>query len=270
MIKAANLFSENTLSGGMAYFDYEVAIGKETLLPWLKRHLNLAGLTVGDFGCHQGGVLEALRRFGYVKGGMGFDLDEPSIRNSPFVQDNDFSLHIFDLTQLRPQQYQFDLILIRDVLEHIPNHLDVLKIAKSCLAPGGSIFISFPPYYSPFGGHQHEASNWMRAVPFLHYLPKETFFSMVQTKDTLYMDRNSSLEDMHSVADTRMTLAKAERTFREAGMRIQAEEHFLLRPEFKIRYGIPQCSNGPLSKVPILREIATMGVYYLLTAAQAQ
>lgn len=261
--KAQNLFSTNTLSGGLSYFDYEVTVAQEILIPWLSHYVKITNAAIGDFGCHQGGVLQAFRDARALSG-KGFDLDAPSITQSPFQSDERFSLHIKDVLSIDPVVYQFDLILIRDVLEHIPNYVDVLKLAKQCLKPKGKIFISFPPYFSPFGGHQQEASNWVRFIPFLHYLPNSLFFSLVKTQDSLYMSKESSLSDMQSVAATKMTLHKAECAFKEAGLHIAKKSSYCLRPEFKVRYGIPEYSSPFFLQIPILQEVTTMGVYYLL------
>lgn len=264
MPRLLNLFSGNTLSGGLDYFDYELAVARNILVPWLQQRMTLQGIAVGDFGCHQGGILEGLRQFGGVQSGIGFDLDEASIRQSRFQVDERFHLEVGDVTQLDAERHRFDLILLRDVLEHIPDYAAVLEKARQCLKPQGRIFISFPPWFSPFGGHQQEATNWVRAIPFLHYLPTKSYLSLIETADTAYMSAESSRQDIESVCATRLTLARAESAFRQAGLTVQARELFLLRPEFRIRYGLPMLSGGPLGRVPVLREVLTMGAYYLL------
>jgi 2-polyprenyl-3-methyl-5-hydroxy-6-metoxy-1,4-benzoquinol methylase len=272
--KVKNIFSSNTVSGGLSYFEYERVVARDILIPWLEKHwlpkelpqenrMSFEQLTIGDFGCHQGGVLQAFREAGALAG-KGFDLDTQSILQSPFQTNERFSLHVKDVLSLDPVVYQFDLILIRDVLEHIPNYSQVLKLAKACLKPGGKIFISFPPYYSPFGGHQQEASNWTRFVPFLHYLPASLFFKLVQTANSAYMSQESSLQDMQSVSGTKMTLAKAEQAFKMAGLSIGHASYYSLRPEFTVRYGLPVWQNNFLGTLPLLREMGTMGVYFLL------
>ncbi len=265
MAQLAHLFDDTTLSGGLSYFDYEYQVAGSVLIPWLEKNLDLKGLSVGDFGCHQGGILQALREKASIGSGRGYDLNEDSIRTSPFVQDANFQLEIGDILTLDPAVNQFDLILIRDVLEHIPDYENVLRKAQECLKPGGHLFVSFPPYYSPFGGHQQLASNAFKLVPYLHYLPERLLFNCVSLKDNEYMTAEDSKGDMTSVRHTRLTLGKTEKAFRNTGFQRVAADYFLLRPEFKIRYGIPTLPCAMMGAVPILREIFTMGVYYLVT-----
>src|SRR5262249_47474024 len=148
---------------------------------------------------------------------------------------------------------RFDLILIRDVLEHIPDHAGVLTKAAACLNPGGHVFISFPPYYSPFGGHQQLGSNVSRLLPYLHFLPEKLFFAAVKLEDNEYMTARDSRSDLVSVRRTRLTLQKTEADIRRAGLRLAVRDTYLLRPEFGVRYGIPTLRCNPLGALPVLR-----------------
>jgi SAM-dependent methyltransferase len=261
-----DFLSRDLLPDGLSYFDYQYSIARDVLIPWLDPHLSLAGLAVGDFGCHQGGILQGLREIADVGSGIGFDVDEASIRRSPFEPDCRFHLVPRDILEVDAACHSFDLILLRDVIEHTPNPAAILAKARRCLRNGGHIFVSFPPYYSPFGGHQHEAINAIRFVPFAHYLPDVLFYSLTRFRDTSYMSAESTLADVRSVRQTRLTLSKAERAFERAGLRIEAQERFLFRPEFHIRYGLASWHMPLVHRVPIVREIVTFGAYYLLTS----
>ncbi len=262
MSKPSNFLSSATLSGNLSYFDYEYTLGQEAVIPWLSKYLMMEDWSVADFGCHQGGILQALRDLAGIGSGIGFDLNAANISKSPFVVDKRFHLEAKDILSLDHDRYQFDLILIRDVLEHIPDCINVLIQARRCLKSGGHLFVSFPPYYSPFGGHQQLAANWAKLVPYLHYLPKSLFFNLVRLEDNDYMTAYDSLQDMLSVRKTRLTLFKAEKNFKKANFQLRGREFFLLRPAFKVRYGIPTISSGILGQIPGLREILVKGAYY--------
>jgi SAM-dependent methyltransferase len=252
------------LPDGLSYFDYQYSIARNVLIPWLDPHVSLAGSAVGDFGCHQGGVLQGLREVAGIGSGIGFDMDEASIRRSPFEPNARFRLVLGDILEVDSAHYKFDLILLRDVLEHTRNPVAILEKARTCLTHRGRVFVSFPPYYSPFGGHQHEMSNGIRFVPFIHYLPYVLSYSLSRCRETPYMSAESTRADIKSVRQTRLTLSKAERAFDRAGLRIEMQEFFLFRPEFRIRYGLSSWYIPLVHRVPIVREIATCGAYYLL------
>jgi hypothetical protein len=78
------------------------------------------------------------------------------------------------------------------------------------------------------------------------------------------MSAESTLADIKSVRQTRLTLSKAKRAFDHAGLRIEAQELFLFRPEFNIRYALSSWHIPLVHRVPIVREVATLGAYYLL------
>ncbi|PZV07686.1 MAG: hypothetical protein DCF32_06640 [Leptolyngbya sp.] len=264
MAKLSNLFSESTLSADLSYFDYECILGRQALVPWLRQHLDLTGLRVGDFGCHQGGILQVLRDDCAIASGVGFDLNHQAITTSPLATSQNFYLQEQDILALDPKHYPFDLVLFRDSLEHIPHYLEALAKAQACLATGGYIFVSFPPYYSPFGGHQQYAKNGFKLCPYVHYLPDELFFRLVQCEDNAYMSAAESTGDLRSIRQTQLTLGKLEKAARRLNLEVAARELFLLRPAFKVRYGLPVISASFLENLPLVREVVVMGAYYLL------
>ncbi len=263
MAKLSNLFSESILSANLSYFDYECVLGRQALVPWLRRHVNLAELRVGDFGCHQGGILQVLRKDCAIGSGVGFDLNRQAITTSPLQADQNFYLKEQDILALKPQDYSFDLVLFRDSLEHIPDYFEALAVAMACLPSGGHIFVSFPPYYSPFGGHQQLATNWPKLFPYVHYLPEHLFLKLLHCQDSAYMSQAEAIEDLQGIRQTRLTLGKLEKVARRLGLTLAARDLYLLRPAFKVRYGLPIVNAGVLGQIPLVREVAVMGAYYL-------
>ncbi len=62
----------------------------------------------------------------------------------------------------------FDLVFLDSVLEHAGDPAQVLQESARVLQPGGWMFISFPLYYGPFGGH---IDDYIR-IPWFHLLPR--------------------------------------------------------------------------------------------------
>ena len=262
----SSFFSREIVTGGLDYFEYQVLVARRVVIPWLAERMALAGVRLADFGCHEGGMLEGFRA-SPVASGVGFEINEDVVRASPFVRDDRFRIEVGDLTALCSNGDTFDLILLHDVLEHVVDCDGVLAAARRRLADGGRIFVSFPPYWSAYGGHQHLASTWARATPFVHYLPERTFLRLARPADNEYMTGEDSLGDMLSVRRTKLSLRKAERAFAAAGLTQVDAELFLLRPEYSVRYGVPTTRAGVLGRVPGVRELAVNGAFYLLAAA---
>jgi SAM-dependent methyltransferase len=249
---------------GLSYFEYQRLVCRDVVLPWLERRMTLEGKLVGDFGAHHGGMVDALRESGRVAGAVGFELSEEVVASSPFVGDGTFRLEAADVLRLSPGTPAFDLILLHDVLEHIPEHSSALAAIRRALAPDGRVFVSFPPYYSGFGGHQQYARGIARVLPFVHFLPARLFYRVAAPGEQEYMTAEGALEDMVSVRRTKLTLGSAEAAFARAGLVVDARELFLVRPEYTIRYGLKARGAGVLGRLPLLRELAVNGAFYLL------
>jgi SAM-dependent methyltransferase len=265
MARLGTFFSKQTLTAGLPYFEYQLEAAREAVIPWLDRRIALDGIAVGDFGAHQGGLIEALRRDGRVARATGIELNAAVVEQSPFVGDERFQLVAGDLTALDPGFGPFDLIVLHDVLEHVVRVDEVLHASADRLAPAGRLLVVFPPYGSAFGGHQQLAEGWARAAPFLHLLPAPLFFRLARPgAGNEYMTVEDALGDLRAVRLTRLTLTKAERAFARAGLATADRELFLVRPEHSLRYGIRTRAAGPLGRVPGVRELAVSGAYYLL------
>ena len=162
---------------GFSYFEYQRIVCREVLIPWLEKRIALEGRLVGDFGAHHGGMVDALREWGHVAGAIGLELSEDVVASSPFVSDEKFRLEHADVLAPGSEIPKFDLVLLHDVLEHVPEYGRALDAIRSSLRAGGYAFISFPPYYSAFGGHQQYARGLARFTPFVHLLPARALLS---------------------------------------------------------------------------------------------
>ncbi len=78
------------------------------------------------------------------------------IEKSAFFEKSDIPFEYVDLLQPFPfTSKRFDLILCSSVIEHLAQTSNMLREAWRVLKPGGTLFLSYPPFYSLFmvGGH---------------------------------------------------------------------------------------------------------------------
>lgn len=104
--------------------------------------------TILDVGCGDGLFFPALSEFGQVWG----------VESDPAIVGPDQErIHVgpFDLSYA-PEQ-RFDLIVLLDVLEHLPDPEGALRHAASLLAPGGALVLTVPAFNLLWT--QHDAFN---------------------------------------------------------------------------------------------------------------
>ncbi|MDR3121712.1 MAG: class I SAM-dependent methyltransferase [Clostridiales bacterium] len=58
----------------------------------------------------------------------------------------------------------FDTVIMNDAVEHVGDPEAVLRECLRLTAPGGRLYLNFPPYYHPYGAHLSDAV----AVPWVH------------------------------------------------------------------------------------------------------
>ncbi len=221
------------------YWSYQFRVGREVLLPLLQRHgIFRPGIRVAEIGCAEAGVLLAFL-LGGARSVLGTDIAESRLRTARQIAqlaavDAEFALHDI-LHDPVPQSWQrrYELVLLRDVLEHLDNPLEALQRIRELLRPGGFLLITFPPYPSPYGGHQHLLRNFWGKLPYVHLLPERLFERLIAS------GREPDRTEVRRLRRIRLSLPDIPPLARRAGYRIRLEEHYLLRPVFRFKFGLP-------------------------------
>ncbi|MCX6783820.1 MAG: class I SAM-dependent methyltransferase [candidate division WWE3 bacterium] len=106
---------------------------------YVKPYLNLESRIL-DFGCAVGHFAGVCKNKGYSV--AGFDISEYAASQTATSYDIETKSGALN-KDLFAENY-FDVITCFDVIEHIPNYIETLKIIKTWLKPGGHIFITTP------------------------------------------------------------------------------------------------------------------------------
>jgi SAM-dependent methyltransferase len=250
------------------YFAYQHVLTQEYLLPLLKEWgCWREGVRVLDVGCGDGGASVALAEAGARV--AGFDLDAgraEAAQERARSRGVELRLAAADITRAETLEEfagPFDLVLFRDVLEHIPEARVALEQARERLTTEGRIVIVFPPYYSPYGGHQQILHpprrlglRWAK-LPYAHWLPRELFSRLANGPGEI----DAQWEEILTIRRARLSLAGMQRLARAAGLVRERSRRFLLRPTFRLRYGTRVLGAGGLDRIPGLREVLITGSY---------
>lgn len=253
------------------YWTYQYQLVEEYLVPWLRSWGAWAdGVRVLDVGCGDGGASVALAESGARV--SGFDLEPRRVTaGAERARARGLDLHlgvadVTDASTLDDYAGPYDLILFRDVLEHIPDVDAALRESAARLAPGGAIVVIYPPYWSPFGGHQQILHpprklgvRWAR-LPFVHWLGLGSWRALARGPE----GDDAEWPEIQTIRRAALTVGGLRRRARAHGLRVAHARHYLLRPTFRLRYGTPVVDAGWLGRVPGLREVLVTGSWEAL------
>ena len=146
-------------------------------MPLLREwNISLKNLLVLDIGCAEGGVLFALADEGAA--GLGLEIIPSRLdfalrfAEPHHLEKISFVAADFFISPFRNHTLKPGLIILRDVIEHLPNGQIVMEKLRDIMTLETKLLVTFPPFYAPFGGHQQMLKSFLRFVPYFHILPK--------------------------------------------------------------------------------------------------
>ncbi|MFP4527410.1 MAG: class I SAM-dependent methyltransferase [Candidatus Kapaibacterium sp.] len=246
------------------YWQYQYRYGAEVLAPYLKRQRAFApGDSVAEIGCAEGGVLAALNEAG-AGHSLGTDIATSRLEMGRRIAgiaalDIEFAVHNIMTEPLPgPWRNAFDLAMLRDTIEHLDNTRLALANIRQMLKPGGRLLVTFPPYHSPYGGHQHTVASPGGKLPYIHLLPDAIFHKLIAK------GRPNDIGEVRRLQSIRLTPRKFIAAAGEAGYSIEHSDYYLLRPVFKMKFGLPALRLTPLAFMPFVRKYLSLEALYIL------
>lgn len=248
------------------YFGEQAYTTRKHVVPLLEQHLSLGpACDVLEIGCGEGGnLVPFLERSCRV---TGVDLSEARIALareffSNFAGDQPelFASDIYNAGNLPDRKY--DLVIMRDVIEHIHDQDKFMGYVKRFLKDGGYLFLAFPPWYNPFGGHQQICRNRLLShLPYFHLLPRYFYNLALRAGGE---DRKKRAELME-IKETGISIERFRRLIRRHDYQIIMEQFYLVNPNYEIKFGMkPRVQCALISGLPWFRNFLTTAVYYLL------
>lgn len=248
------------------YFDMQVVNAEQYVIPFIEERFAIhKGMRVLEIGCGEGGVLKAFVNKGCQ--GIGVELDAARIVNAEiFLKDDVEAGRIRFVTK---NIYQvdieldlggpFDIIILKDVIEHIHDQPKLIEWMKQFLNKEGVIFFGFPPWYMPFGGHQQICKSKVLAkLPYYHLLPMSIYKWILKIN-------NESVETLAEIKETGISIERFERICKEKEYDIVHSAHYLVNPIYMFKFGWkPRKQFGFIKAIPFVRNFFTTCVYYLI------
>jgi SAM-dependent methyltransferase len=122
------------------------------LLNYLRgQGIDLKGLTVFDIGCGHGGYSQVFEDHGANVISSDFERISPEFFDLSVTAGKAFQA---DAMMLPLKDDCLDFTFCASLIEHVPEPARLLSEIWRTLRPGGKCYLSFPPFYTPIGGHQ--------------------------------------------------------------------------------------------------------------------
>lgn len=250
------------------YRRYQARLASEYLIPTLGDwSVSLTGKRFFEAGCGDGGCAAEFHRSGCQV--TAVDIDERIVGIARALNDKEgmsFGTYVGDINREDCpglDEGPFDIILMRDVVEHLEDLAAALTIMRQNLTESGVLFVVFPPYYSPYGAHQQILPRKTvgfipyNKLPYIQLLPDRLFAAMTSGDSPFN-------EEVARLRDIRLTIRGFEHDVRQAGLNVLHRKYYLTRPTHRLRYGVPVVGASILGRIPFLNELAVTACYYLL------
>lgn len=245
----------------------QVENSRDYVLPFIEAVTPIDHTTkVLEIGTAEGGVLiPFLERKAFC---VGVDLAETRIELAKeYLADYEKQQQVVLMTQnVYDKEFEerysgfFNVIILKDVIEHVPDQEAFIPYIKTLLAPGGQIFFGFPPWYMPFGGHQQVCQNkWTSKLPWYHILPYGIYRKILR----MAKEPDGVINELMEIKDTGITIERFERIVHKSGLRILRKQPYLFNPIYRFKFGLkPRKQWPPLMWIPFFRNFVTTCVYY--------
>lgn len=254
------------------YFDIQRVVTQENVIPFIEKHIGACqGKHILEIGCAEAGVLKAF--IDQNNTGVGVELSESRYETArKFLSEdikkglvNIINKNIYDIEDPKHEFGQlFDVIVLKDVIEHIPDQARFIPILKKFLTKDGVIFFAYPPWWMPFGGHQQICtSKWLRTLPWFHLLPIPIYKMIL----SLFKEKEATINDLLEIKETGINIEKLQHILSNNQFTILGEIYWLANPIYQFKFGLKKRKVfSILSKIPFLRNFYTTAHYILFKA----
>ncbi|NOY37699.1 MAG: class I SAM-dependent methyltransferase [Chlorobi bacterium] len=252
------------------YYEIQYKNARHSILPFVQPFLDLnRECQVMEIGSAEGGNLKPFAEAGCTC--TGIELSAPRIQlaeefASTLVKKGKIRFIHSDIHNINPADHpemRFDLIFLKDVLEHIHNQEKMIRALKAFLKPGGIIFFGFPSWYMPFGGHQQMChSRFLSRLPWIHLLPMPAYKTILR-----WINRHPRQnEGLIEIKKTGITIRRFERICRSEKLIILKKQFYLVPPIYIYKFNIKTRKlPAIIGKIPLLREFFTTSAYYVIS-----
>jgi SAM-dependent methyltransferase len=246
------------------YFNEQSITTKKFVIPYIEPLKPIVkGTRVLEIGCGTGGNLVPFLDAGCVVTGVDIAAQSIELAGELLGQRENLTLIADDIYNRTERDGTFDIIIMRDVIEHIHNQEKFMAFVKRFMASGAVFFLAFPPWNNPFGGHQQIARNrFLSKLPYYHILPRFVYRGILK----LGGESQKTIDDLLEIKQTGISIGRFEKICRTEHYRIARKTLYFVNPNYETKFGLkPRVQWSLLSSIPVLRDFVVTAGYYLLS-----
>jgi len=250
----------------LQYINEQVFTTQKYIIPFIRQVKKIdATVQVLEIGCGEAGNLKPFLDLGCMC--TGVDFSAPKIeKGKEFYATHPYAKNIRliseDIYKTTEFHAQFDIIIVRDVIEHIHDQDKFLALLKDLMAPNGVVFFAFPPWQNPFGGHQQICeSKVLSALPYYHLLPMPLYKAFLK----VFGESDAKITSLLEIKETGISLERFERLVLKNGYVQLLKTLYFINPNYEVKFGLkPRTLSTFWGKIPYLRNYISTCGYYLI------
>lgn len=252
------------------YFQEQSITTKKYVIPYINTEFEIKKTSrILEIGCGEGGNLLPFLELGCNV--VGVDILPQKIENAKrYYQDipekERATFFVQDIYKVEAsEEFSFDIILMRDTIEHIPDQNKFLSHVKQFLKPKGIIFFAFPPWRMPFGGHQQICrSKILSTMPYFHILPSPLYAACLK----IFGESIQTIQDLKEIKDTRLSIQKFYKIIKRNNFVILKKTSYLINPNYEIKFGLNPRVLPKIFNIPILQDFYTTALYCIVKKSE--
>lgn len=249
------------------YFKEQSYTTEKYVIPYINEILTITSeIKIAEVGCGEGGNLKPFLDKGCSV--VGIDISDWKIEYAKkFFEKHPFnkklSLISKDIYELKDDtNLKFDLIIMRDTLEHINNQDLFLEHLKILLKPGGKIFLAFPAWRMPFGGHQQMCdSKFLSYLPYFHILPNKIYSSILK----LFGEPQENIKAQLEIKETRISLQQFHKILAKRNYKIEKAAYYLINPNYEVKFKLKPRELPTVLNIPYFRDFFVTTMYSIIS-----
>jgi 2-polyprenyl-3-methyl-5-hydroxy-6-metoxy-1,4-benzoquinol methylase len=250
------------------YFEIQYLNSKNSIIPFIKGiYSPKKGDKILEIGSAEGGVLKAFTELGCICTGIELSSHRVELANKFMAKEVDEGLISFrtdDIYDVAPTElpHKFDLIILKDVIEHIHNQEKFMNRVEEFLNDDGIIFFGFPSWRMPYGGHQQNCSVKILAkTPYYHLLPMPIYKWVLK----VFGEQPKMIEDLAEVKETGISTRRFEKICKDNGFKVLKQIKYFVAPIYEYKFGYKtKILPKWIGAIPFFNDFFTFQSYYIV------